>query len=91
MEINWKFGTTTQPIVMNFDNLKVTLTTSRDVDSTNLEIHYNDEEIGYGHLNNRTNFAHVTINEGLLPEENECDLIDYLVDGIEARTINLNN
>lgn len=33
------------------------------------------------------NFAHVTINKGLLIEEDECDLIDYLVDGIENKTI----
>jgi len=75
---------------VNLRNLKVVRTNSRDVDSTNLEIYYNEKEIGYGHLNNRTNFAHITINEGLLIEEDECELIDYLVDGIENRTINLN-
>ena len=74
---------------VNFENLKVIRTNSRDIDSTNLEIFHNEEEIGYGHLNNRTNFAHITINEDLFKEEDECDLIDFLVDGIEARTITI--
>jgi hypothetical protein len=74
---------------VNLQNIKVTLTNSKDIDSTNFEIHYNEKEIGYGHLNNRTNFAHATINEGLFSEEDECDLIDYLVDGVEARTLNI--
>lgn len=68
---------------VNFENLKVIKTNSRDIDSTNLEIYYNDIEIGYGHLNNRTNFAHITLNE-----DNQ-DLEDYLVDSIEDRTISL--
>lgn len=68
---------------VNTENLKVFRTGSRDIDSTNLELFYNDIEIGYGHLNNRTNFAHITLNE-----ENQ-ELEDYLVEGIENRTINL--
>ena len=83
---------------VKLENLKVVKTNSRDVESTNLEIYYNDQEIGYGHMNNVltgysyddhhvANFAHVTINKGLLIEEDECDLIDYLVDGIENKTI----
>ena len=72
---------------VNFENLKVVRTNAKDVDSVNIEIYYNEEAIGYGHLNNRTNFAHITINENLLEEEDECELIDYLVDGIENRTI----
>ena len=74
---------------LNFENLKVVRANAKDIDSTNLKIYHNDDEIGYGHLNNRTNFAHVTINENLLKEEDECDLIDYLVDGIEHRSINI--
>ena len=74
---------------VNVKDLKVVRTNSRDIDSTNLEIYYEEKEIGYGHLNNRTNLAHITINEGLLIEEDECELIDYLVDGIENRTISL--
>ena len=68
---------------VNLENLKVLRTNSKDIDSTNLEIYYNDVEIGYGHLNNRTNFAHITLNE-----DNQ-DLEDYLVDGIENRDISL--
>jgi len=68
---------------VNFKNLKVVRTNSKDIDSTNLEVFYNEEEIGHGHLNNRTNFAHITLNEY------NQDLEDYLVDGIENRTISL--
>lgn len=74
---------------INLEKLRVLMTNSRDIDSINLDVYYDNEEIGYGHLNNRTNFAHITINENLLNEEDECDLIDYLVDGIEQRTITI--
>lgn len=65
------------------EDLKVVRTNSRDIDSTNLVIYYNENEIGHGHINNRSNFAHISLDE-----ENQ-DLEDYLVDGIENRTINL--
>tara|TARA_R110001592_G_C12559286_1_gene690988 strand:- start:167 stop:442 length:276 start_codon:yes stop_codon:yes gene_type:complete len=74
---------------LNLDNIWVARRNTRDIDSINLDVYYDNEEIGYGHLNNRTNFAHITINENLLNEEDECELIDYLVDGIENRTIRL--
>ncbi len=74
---------------VDFKDLQVVRGSSKDIDSINLEIFYKEIEIGYGHLNNRTNFAHVFINEGLFKEEDECDLIDYLVDSIEARSITL--
>lgn len=69
------------------DNIEVTRTGSRDIDSVNVEIFVLDKQIGYGHINHRTNFAHVTleayINE-LLPE-----LEHELVEAIESRTIEL--
>ena len=68
---------------VKFENLKVLRANSKDIDSTNLEIYYNDVEIGYGHLNNRTNFAHITLNEY------NQDLEDYLVNRIENRDINI--
>jgi len=68
---------------VNLENLKVLRTNSKDIDSTNLEIFYNEIEIGYGHLNNRTNFAHITLDE-----YNE-DLEEYLVCGIENRNISI--
>jgi hypothetical protein len=68
---------------VNTENLKVVRTGSRDIDSIHLELFYNDIEIGYGHLNNRTNFAHITLNE-----DNQ-ELEDYLVNSIENKTINL--
>ena len=75
--------TTTTEVKVNIEDLRVMKTDSRDIDSTNLEIYYNDIEIGYGHLNNRTNFAHITLNE-----DNQ-DLEDYLVEAIENETITL--
>tara|TARA_R110000822_G_scaffold161_1_gene706 strand:- start:14213 stop:14419 length:207 start_codon:yes stop_codon:yes gene_type:complete len=34
----------------------------RDADSTKLLIKQYGVEIGHGHINNRTNFAHITLN-----------------------------
>lgn len=73
----------TESVDVNLNNLKVVRTNSRDIDSTNLVIYYNDVEIGTGHINNRTNFAHITLNE-----DNQ-ELEDYLVEAIENRTIDL--
>ena len=82
--MKFKRGTKVEVKVnVNVEDLKVIRTNSRDIDSTNLEIYYNDTEIGYGHLNNRTNFAHITLNE-----DNQ-DLEDYLVEAIENETITL--
>lgn len=78
-----KTVTVEEKVNVKVEDLKVVRTNSRDIDSTNLEIYYEEEEIGYGHLNNRTNFAHITLNE-----DNQ-DLEDYLVEGIENRTISL--
>jgi hypothetical protein len=74
---------------LKVEKLKVVRTNAPDRDNTNLEIYYDETEIGYGQLNNRTNFAHVTINENLLEEVEECNLIDFLVAGIENRSITL--
>jgi hypothetical protein len=63
--------------------LKVVTLDERDLDSTNIEVHYRGQEIGYGHLNNKTNFAHIT-----LYQENQ-ELEDYLVRAIENRTIDI--
>ena len=74
---------------LNLDNIWVARRNTRDADSVNINVYYDNEKIGYGHLNNMTNFAHITINKNLLNEEDECDLIDYLFNGIENRTIEL--
>jgi len=75
--------TVTEKVEINVKDLKVVRTNSRDIDSTNLVIYYNQNEIGHGHINNRSNWAHISLDE-----ENQ-DLEDYLVDGIENRTINI--
>lgn len=75
--------TVTERVEIDVKNLKVIRTTSRDIDSTNILIHYGDIGIGCGHINNRTNLAHITLNE------DDQELEDYLVDAIENRTINI--
>ncbi len=68
---------------VKFENLKVLGTNSKYFNSTNLQIYYNDVEIGYGYLNNRTNIAHITLNEY------NQDLEGYLVNRIENRDISI--
>jgi len=68
---------------VDLSNLKVVRTNPKDADSTNLVIYRNEVEIGYGHLNNRSNWAHI-----LLDQENQ-ELEDYLVESIENRTIRI--
>ena len=80
---------TTQEKV-NLKDLQVFRVGSRDVDSVGLKIYYNEQEIGYGHLNNKKNYACITINEGLMSWEDGQDLEQYLVKRIEERTITLN-
>ena len=74
---------------LNFNNLKVVRTNAKDIDSVNILVFYNDKEIGNGHLNNATNFAHVNINEDLFNEDDESEITDYLVDSIENRKISI--
>ena len=80
---------TTQEKV-NLKNLQVFRTGSRDIDSIGLKIYYNEQEIGYGHLNNKKNYACITINEGLMSWEDGQYLEQYLAIRIEKRTITLN-
>ena len=51
---------------------------SRDIDSVNIEIYYDEESIGYGHYNHKTNWAHVNL------EDDNHELEDFLVNGIES-------
>jgi hypothetical protein len=68
---------------VNVKKLSVNMGNSRDIDSRNLVAYYDGETIGYGHLNNRTNMAHITLDE---PND---ELEDIIVNGIENRTINI--
>ena len=68
----------------NVKKLSVNMGKVRDIDSQNLDIYYDGEAIGYGHLNNRTNMAHITLND---PND---ELEDIIVNGIENRSININ-
>ena len=67
---------------VNTDKLAVVLGGSRDIDSTKLTVTYEGVEIAYGHLNNVSNMAHISMYT-----ENE-DLEGYLVRVIEEREIN---
>jgi hypothetical protein len=66
---------------LKVENLTVVNAGLKDADSVNIEIYYKDVEIGHGHLNIRTNWAHVTLNE------DNPELEDFLVESIEDRTI----
>jgi hypothetical protein len=68
---------------LKVENLTVSSTGTRDVDSVNIEICYKGVEIGHGHLNIWTKWAHVTLNE-----DNQ-DLEDFLVESIENRTMQI--
>jgi len=68
---------------VNVKKLSVNMGKARDIDSQNLVVYYDGEIIGYGHLNNRTNMAHITLDE---PND---ELEDIIVNGIENRTINI--
>ena len=65
-------------------NLKLLMGGQKDVDSTNFEIYYNDIEIAFGHLNHKSNWAHVT----MISSDNE-ELEDCLVELIENRKITI--
>ena len=80
---------TTQEKV-NLKDLEVWTTGPRDIDSIGLKIYYNEQEIGYGHLNNKKNYASITINEGLMSWEDGQDVEQYLVKRIEDRSLTLN-
>jgi hypothetical protein len=77
--------TITENVKINVNDLKVFRTNSRDVDSTNLVVCYNDTKIGHGYINDITNWAHI-----LLYIDNQ-ELEDYLIDAIENKKININN
>lgn len=63
--------------------LRVVRTGQIDIDSTNFDIYEGEDKIGYGHLNNSTNFVHITLHE-------QDDAVKkYLVDAIKNRTINI--
>lgn len=68
---------------LDANELKVVLGFWRDVDSQKFNVYYKGVEIASGHLNTKTNFAHVTM------KKYDAEIEDYLVDGIENRTINL--
>tara|TARA_R110002153_G_scaffold125936_4_gene273121 strand:- start:781 stop:1020 length:240 start_codon:yes stop_codon:yes gene_type:complete len=65
---------------LNTNEIDILFGGQRDVNSVNFEVYYEDIEIAYGHLNNVSNMAHVTI----INEDNQ-DLEDYLVNRIENR------
>jgi hypothetical protein len=75
--------TVTENVKINVNDLKVVRTTSRDTESTNFVVYYNETKIGHGHTNDISNWAHI-----LLDKDNQ-ELEDYLVDAIENIKINI--
>ncbi|MFK5882874.1 MAG: hypothetical protein QM489_00885 [Candidatus Izemoplasma sp.] len=68
-------------VEINPSDLSYSVGSNKDIDSNNITLFYQKDEIGSGHLNNRTNWAHISLDV-----ENP-DLEDYFVEGIEGRTI----
>ena len=62
--------------------LSVSIGSAKDIDSVNLEIYYNEIPFAYGHINNRTNFAHVYFYDDF-----NLDLETCIVEAIENRTV----
>ena len=75
--------------VLRLDKITILKGGMRDVDSIKLTVTYDQIEIGYGHLNIVTNFAHVTIEDGFLSTR-DTYLLEYLLqEKIEGRTITI--
>lgn len=75
--------TVTVTETVNPEKLAVIRTTQKDIESDRFNIEYDGVEIGHGHLNNRSNWAHIRLDA-----DNES-LEDYLVQAIESRQIYL--
>ena len=98
-EINKKFGSkeTKKIKELHYDLLKVIHMGTRDVESYKLVVKHLEDEIAYGHINNRTNTAHITIADGVGDRyvdlignpTNEDYLESYLVNVIEGRRIHI--
>lgn len=58
----------------------------RDTSSIHLNVSYKDKEIAYGHLNYKSNMAHI---EMTYDSEYNQDLEDFLVEGIENRCLTI--
>jgi hypothetical protein len=98
-EINKKFGSkeTIKKIELRYDLVRVINMGTRDVQSYKLVVKHLEHEIAYGHINNRTNTAHITIADGVGDRyvdlngnpTNEDYLESYLVENIENRRIKI--
>ena len=98
-EINKKFGRkeTKKKIELRYDLVRVINMGTRDVESYKLVVKHLEDEIAYGHINNRTNTAHITIADGvgdryvdLVGNPTDKDYLEnYLVNVIEGRRINI--
>jgi len=64
--------------------LAIVMSRARDVDSTSFHVMYKGHVVGDGHLNNRSNMAHVSLNH-----DTAQDLEGYLVKAIEERSIEI--
>lgn len=98
-EIKKKFTIkeTIKKIELRYDLVRVINMGTRDVQSYKLVVKHLEHEIAYGHINNRTNTAHITIADGVGDRyvdlignpTNEDYLESYLVENIENRRIKI--
>ena len=66
---------------INRSNLSCIIQHQRDINSNYIEIYYNNTSIAEGHLNNKTNWAHLTVKFEVEELEN------YLIEAVEQRKI----
>jgi hypothetical protein len=71
---------------INTENLRVEMGAPKHIDSNYFNIFHNDECIGDGYLNHKTNWAHVNLFSRF---DNET-LEDHLIHAIENRDITIN-
>jgi uncharacterized protein (DUF2164 family) len=74
-ETNQKF-LSSQRVKEVLKKLTIEKTNQKDIDSTNIIIYFDAEEIGRGHYNNTTNFAHIELISRF--ENMEDDIVNYI-------------
>jgi hypothetical protein len=73
--------TVTVLVGVDVDKLNIVMGGMRDVESTNFEVYYDMIEVAFGHLNLRSNMAHVSMIENTTDESGEFEA--FLVNAIE--------
>ncbi len=73
---------------LDSNKVKVLFGGQKDIDSNNFEIYYNDQEVAFGHYNNKSRTAHVSILDvAEMDMVQEYDLVQFFEAGIENGTL----